>query len=120
MTPSIRRKLEALAERHEEVGLLLSQPDVLCDNTLFRELSREYAQLEPVPASLREHDRSERELADARSWLDDPDMREMAAEDIDRLEQRLVELDGELQILLLPKDPRDEANLFLAVRAGPG
>ena len=120
MTPSIRRKLEALAERHEEVGLLLSQPDVLGDNTRFRELSREYAQLEPVTASLREHDQAERELADARSMLDDPDMREMAAEDIDRLEQRLVELDGELQILLLPKDPRDEANLFLEVRAGTG
>jgi peptide chain release factor 1 len=120
MTPSIRRKLEALAERHEEVGLLLSQPDVLSDNTRFRELSREYAQLEPVTASLREHDHAERELADARSMLDDPDMREMAAEDIDRLEQRLVELDGELQILLLPKDPRDEANLFLEVRAGTG
>jgi peptide chain release factor 1 len=120
MTPSIRRKLEALAERHEEVGLLLSQPDVLSDNTRFRELSREYAQLEPVTASLREHDQAERELADARSMLDDADMREMAAEDIDRLEQRLVELDGELQILLLPKDPRDEANLFLEVRAGTG
>ena len=120
MTPSIRRKLEALAERHEEVGLLLSQPDVLGDNTRFRELSREYAQLEPVTASLREHDQAEHELADARSMLDDPDMREMAVEDIDRLEQRLVELDGELQILLLPKDPRDEANLFLEVRAGTG
>jgi peptide chain release factor 1 len=120
MTPSIRRKLEALAERHEEVGLLLSQPDVLGDNTRFRELSREYAQLEPVTASLREHDQAERELADARSMLDDPDMREMAVEDIDRLEQRLVELDSELQILLLPKDPRDEANLFLEVRAGTG
>ena len=120
MTPSIRRKLEALAERHEEVGLLLSQPDVLGDNTRFRELSREYAQLEPVTASLREHDQAERELGDARSMLDDPDMREMAAEDIDRLEQRMVELDSELQILLLPKDPRDEANLFLEVRAGTG
>ena len=120
MTPSIRRKLEALAERHEEVGLLLSQPDVLGDNTRFRELSREYAQLEPVTASLREHDQAERELTDARSMLDDPDMREMAAEDIDRLEQRLVELDSQLQILLLPKDPRDEANLYLEVRAGTG
>ena len=120
MTPSIRRKLEALAERHEEVGMLLSQPDVMGDNTRFRELSREYAQLEPVTASLREHDQAEHELADARSMLGDPDMREMAAEDIDRLEQRLVELDGELQILLLPKDPRDEANLFLEVRAGTG
>jgi peptide chain release factor 1 len=120
MTPSIRRKLEALAERHEEIGLLLAQPDVLADGTRFRELSREYAQLEPVAASLREHTQAERELAESRAMLDDPDMRELAADDIGRLETRLSELDEALQILLLPKDPRDEANLFLEVRAGTG
>ncbi len=120
MTPSIRRKLENLAERHEEIGLLLAQPDVLADNTRFRELSREYAQLEPVASSLRQHDLAERELVDARGMLDDPELREMAADDIARLETHLLELDNELQILLLPKDPRDEANLFLEVRAGTG
>ncbi|MDO1530379.1 peptide chain release factor 1 [Fulvimonas sp. R45] len=120
MTPSIRRKLEALAERHEEVGLLLGQPEVLADNARFRELSREYAQLEPVAAALREHDQAGRELADARAMLDDPDLGDMAADDVARLERRLAELDDELQILLLPVDPRDEANLFLEVRAGTG
>jgi peptide chain release factor 1 len=120
MTPSIRRKLEALAERHEEIGLLLSQPDVLADNTRFRTLSQEYAQLEPVATSLREHDQAERELADTRAMLDDPELRDMASEDIDRLQQRLLDLDSELQLLLLPKDPRDEANLYLEVRAGAG
>ncbi|UPG95459.1 peptide chain release factor 1 [Luteibacter aegosomatissinici] len=120
MTPSIRRKLEALAERHEEVGLLLAQPEVLADGNRFRDLSREYAQLEPVAASLKEHDAAERELVETKAMLDDPDMREMAADDIERIENRLVELDGELQILLLPKDPRDEGNLFLEVRAGTG
>jgi len=120
MTPSIRRKLEALAERHEEIGLLLSQPDVLADNARFRTLSQEYAQLEPVAISLREHDQVERELADTRVMLDDPEMRDMAGEDIDRLQQRLRDLDSELQLLLLPKDPRDEANLYLEVRAGAG
>lgn len=120
MTPSIRRKLESLAERHEEIGLLLAQPDALADNNRFRELSREYAQLEPVTASLREHDQAERELAETRAMLDDPELREMARDDIDRLEARLVALDDELQILLLPKDPRDDANLYLEVRAGTG
>ncbi|QWT18596.1 peptide chain release factor 1 [Bacillus sp. NP157] len=120
MTPSIRRKLEALAERHEEVGLMLAQPDVLADGNRFRELSREYAQLEPVTLSLKEHDEAERELADTRAMLDDPDMREMAVDDIARIERRLLELDSELQVLLLPKDPRDEGNLFLEVRAGTG
>jgi peptide chain release factor 1 len=120
MTPSIRRKLEALAERHEEIGLLLSQPEVLADNTRFRELSQEYAQLEPVAASLREHDQAERELAETRAMLDDPELREMAVDDVRRLERRLLDLDDELQLLLLPKDPRDEANLYLEVRAGTG
>jgi peptide chain release factor 1 len=120
MTPSILRKLESLAERHEEVGMLLAQPDVLADGARFRELSREYAQLEPVTAALREHRQAERELAESRAMLADPDMRELAADDVARLETRLAELDGELQILLLPKDPRDEANLFLEVRAGAG
>jgi peptide chain release factor 1 len=120
MTPSIRRKLEALAERHEEVGMLLALPEIQADNNRFRELSREYAALEPVTLSLREHDAAEAELSSTRAMLDDPEMRELAADDVDRLEQRLVDLDSELQILLLPKDPRDEANLYLEVRAGTG
>jgi len=120
MTPSIRRKLEALAERHQEIGLLLSQPDVLADNTRFRELSQEYAQLEPIAASLREHDKAGHELAESRAMLADPELREMASDDVARLEQRLRDLDGELQLLLLPTDPRDEANLYLEVRAGTG
>jgi len=120
MTPSIRRKLETLAERHEEVGRLLAQPDALTDANRFRELSREYAQLEPVVASLHEHDQAERELAETQAMLDDPEMREMAADDIDRLHARLQDLDAALQLLLLPKDPRDEGNIFLEVRAGTG
>jgi len=120
MTPSIRAKLEALDERHEEVGLLLAQPEVIGDSQRFRALSREYAQLEPVAAALREHDQAQRELAESRAMLADPELKEMADDDVARLERRLDELDGELQILLLPTDPRDEGNLFLEVRAGTG
>jgi peptide chain release factor 1 len=120
MTPSIRRKLEATAERHEELALLLGQADVLADTTRFRELSREYAQLQPVADAMRELAAAEKELADARAMLEDPELREMAAEDVARLEGRLAELDSALQLLLIPTDPRDEANLFLEVRAGSG
>jgi len=120
MTPSIRSKLEATVERHEELALLLSQPDVLADTTRFRDLSREYAQLQPVADAMRELANTERELVDAHAMLDDPELRDMAAEDIVRLQARTTELDSELQLLLIPKDPRDEANLFLEVRAGSG
>ena len=89
MTPSIRAKLEALAERHEEVGLLLAQPEVINDSQRFRALSREYAQLEPVAAALREHDQAQRELAESRAMLADPELKEMAADDVARLERRL-------------------------------
>ncbi|RUL69708.1 peptide chain release factor 1 [Dyella choica] len=120
MTPSIRRKLEATVERHEELALLLGQADVLADNTRFRDLSREYAQLQAVADAMRELSNTERELTDARAMLDDPELRDMAAEDIAQLENRLAKLDGDLQWLLIPKDPRDEANLYLEVRAGSG
>ncbi|MFC3651877.1 peptide chain release factor 1 [Dyella humi] len=120
MTPSIRRKLEATVERHEELALLLGQADVLADNTRFRELSREYAQLQPVADAMRELANAERELTDARAMLDDPELRDMAAEDVARLDAHTAKLDSELQLLLIPKDPRDEANLFLEVRAGSG
>jgi len=120
MSPSIRRKLDALAERHEEVGLLLAAPEVAADNKRFRELSREYAQLEPLTRALREFDGATAELEAARALLADPDMRDMAQEEVERLEARLVELDTGLGLLLLPRDPRDEANIFLEIRAGTG
>ena len=120
MSPSIRRKLDALAERHEEVGLLLAAPEVAADNKRFRELSREYAQLEPLTRALREFDAASAELDAARALLADPDMRDMAQEEVERLEARLAELDTELGLLLLPRDPRDEANIFLEIRAGTG
>ena len=120
MTPSIRRKLEALAERHEEVGLLLAQPDVATDATRFRKLSREYAQLEPVVAVLRKYQSTQRELDDARIMLDDPELSDMAADDVAQLESDLAELDQQLKLRLIPRDPRDEANLYLELRAGTG
>jgi peptide chain release factor 1 len=120
MTPSIRRKLENLAERHEEIGRLLAEPGVSADGQRFRELSREHAQLAPVAAALRAYEDAARELAETRAMLADAELREMAADDIVRLDARLAALDDELQRLLLPKDPRDEANLFLEVRAGTG
>src|SRR3546814_9595774 len=66
--------------------------------------------LEPVAASLHEHDQAERELAETRAMLGDPELREMAVDDMRRLEQRLLDLDAELQLLMLPKDPRDDAS----------
>jgi peptide chain release factor 1 len=120
MTPGLRRKLEALAERHEEVGRLLSDPAVLADNVKFRTLSKEYAQLEPVVAALATEARAARDLAEAEAMRLDPELRELAESEIPAAKARLAELEEELSLLLIPKDPRDEANLFLEVRAGTG
>ncbi len=120
MTPTLHRKLESLAERHEEIARLLAQPEVAADADRFRKLSREYARLDELVAAWKTWQATTRELDDARAMLDDPELRELAAGDIERLEKRLGELDERLKRLLLPKDPRDEADLFLEVRAGTG
>jgi peptide chain release factor 1 len=120
MTPSIRRKLVELAERHQEVALLLSQPDALADPARFRDLNREYAQLEPLNASLKAYDDAGSALAAAQELLGEPGMRELAETEIVELNARREALDRELNLLLLPKDARDDANIFLEVRAGTG
>ncbi|MCF3480114.1 peptide chain release factor 1 [Stenotrophomonas maltophilia] len=120
MTPTLRRKLEALAERREELERLLAEPDVVADNTRFRDLSREFAQLEPVATALADEARAKADLAAAEGMRADPDLRELADEEIAAAQARLQELEQELALLLVPRDPRDEGNLFLEVRAGTG
>jgi len=120
MMPSIRRKLETLAERHQEVALLLAQPEALDDPARFRDLSREYAQLEPISASLHAYDEAGSALSAARAMLEEPDMRELAEGEIAELQARRERLDRELAALLLPRDARDDANIYLEVRAGTG
>jgi peptide chain release factor 1 len=120
MTPSIRRKLDALAERHEEVGLLLAEPSVNANPRRFRELSREYAQLEDVVAGLRDFDAAGAALASAEAMRADPELGDLAEDEITRQRARLAELEQALNLLLLPRDPRDDANLFLEIRAGAG
>jgi len=120
MTPTLRRKLEALAERREELERLLSDPTVVGDNDRFRALSREFSQLEPVATALADEARAKADLAAAEAMREDPDLRELADEEITAAQQRLQQLDEELALLLVPRDPRDDGNLFLEVRAGTG
>ena len=116
----IRRRVEALAERHQEVGLLLAEPAVAADGARFRELSREYARLEPLARALAAYDATDAELRAARELLSDPDMKAMAQEEVERLETDRARLSDELHLALVPPDPYDDANVFLEVRAGTG
>jgi peptide chain release factor 1 len=122
MKQSILEKLQHLADRYEEVGALLSDPEVIGQQTRFRELSREYAELESVVKSYRDYYRVQTNIEEARVLLKDADadMRAMAEEDLLENQSRLADLEVELQTLLLPKDPNDDRNVFLEIRAGTG
>ena len=122
MKDSIRQKLEALCERHEEVGALMSDPNIMSNQNQFRDLSMEYAQLEPVTKAFDDFKAAEDDLLGAMDMLKEKDaeMHEMAMEEKKDAEQRIETLELELQKLLLPKDPHDNKNIFLEVRAGTG
>jgi peptide chain release factor 1 len=120
MLPTLRRKLEALAERREELERLLADPDVISDNDRFRALSREFAQLEPVATALAAEAQAKADLAAAEAMRGDPELAELAEEEIQSASARLAELEGELMAQLVPKDARDEGGLYLEVRAGTG
>ncbi|MGV8941592.1 MAG: peptide chain release factor 1 [Lysobacter sp.] len=120
MTPSLRRKLEALVERREELERLLADPQVINDNPRFRQLSREFSQLEPVATALADESAAKADLAAAQAMRGDPELGELAEEEIAAATARLQQLDVELLAHLVPKDPRDEGDLYLEVRAGTG
>lgn len=122
MKASILEKLDSLQERYVEVGALLSDGGIIADQNKFRELSREYAELEPVVDCYSDFTSVKANLDEARALLKDgdPDMREMAKEELEVNESRLAQLEVDLQRLLLPKDPRDGKNAYLEIRAGTG
>jgi peptide chain release factor 1 len=122
MKDSIRNKLEKLVERHEEVGALLSEPEVISDTDKFRELSMEYSRLEPVVSRYREYQSLLTERTNAREMMegDDAELRDLGREEFGSLTARIEREEEELAKLLLPKDARDESNIYLEVRAGTG
>ena len=122
MKASINEKLENLSERYTEVGALLSDAETISNQNRFRELSKEYAELEDVVKAYERYRKVRNDIDEARALLKDgdQDMREMAQEELKTAEGLLEPLERELQTLLLPRDPNDTKNVFLEVRAGTG
>jgi peptide chain release factor 1 len=122
MKDSIRNKLEKLVDRHEEVSGLLSDPQIIANNDQFRELSMEYARLEPVVARYRDYQKLLGERSHAQEMIDgnDAELRELGREELASLNQRIEGETDELARLLLPTDARDASNIYLEVRAGTG
>ena len=122
MKASILEKLDRLTERYEEVSALLSDADVIGNQNQFRELSKEFAELEPVVQAYQSYQQLLANMAEAKQWLQegDADMKAMAEEELETCEAQLEPMKLELQRLLLPKDPKDEKNCYLEIRAGTG
>src|SRR5450631_1585336 len=122
MKPSIRQKLEKAEQRFEELGHLLADPEIIGNSQHFWDLSVEFARLQPTAAAFAGYRRLEQELASAQDMLSDvdSDMRALGAEELAAVKQHLEQRDAELQRLLLPRDARDQGNIFLEIRAGTG
>lgn len=122
MKASLLGKLETLTDRHEEVSALLGDSEIISDQNRFRDLSREYAELQPVVDCYTQYSAVKSDLEEARQMLEDEDagVRELAREELDGGTERIGELETELQTLLLPRDPNDSHNVFLEIRAGTG
>ncbi|MGV6815799.1 MAG: peptide chain release factor 1 [Thiotrichales bacterium] len=122
MKASVINKLDGLNDRFEEITGLLADPDVIADQNQFRSLSQEYGQLEPVIKTFNEYRQAQEDLATTEEMMNesDPEMREMAAEERKALMAQIESLEQELQKHLLPKDPHDQSNVFLEIRAGTG
>ena len=122
MKASIQTKLDVLQERHEEIAALLGDPEIIADQNRFRDLSREYSQLEPVVKTYQDYTATNEDLESAKEMANDsdPEMRDMAKEEVAAAEKKIEALEAELQKLLLPRDPRDANNVFVEIRAGTG
>jgi peptide chain release factor 1 len=122
MKASIQRKLENLSERFDEIAALLSEPEVQNDQNKFRSLSQEYAQITPIVECYLNYQKNQESIESAKEMAadTDPEIRELAKQELTEANQQDEKLQTQLQILLLPTDPNDNSNIFLEIRAGTG
>jgi len=122
MKESLHLKLEKLLDRQEELDGLLSDPDVIKNQNKFRDFSKEYAEVRPIVTCFNNYRKTVADIESAKEMLKDSDkeIQELAQEELKQAEEDHARLDDELQVLLLPKDPADNSNIFLEIRAGTG
>ncbi len=122
MKSSLQHKLTNLIDRYEELGALVSDPEVIGDQNLYRSYSKEYAEIEPVVICYQRYVTLQKDLDGTEVLLhdSDPEIREMAHEEAKALNAELEGINREIETLLLPKDPNDRRNIYLEIRAGTG
>lgn len=119
---SLKTKLDTLSERYDEITALLSEPDIINNTDKFRELSREYSELETVVHAYKAYQSIEASLENTAILSQDSDaeIRELAEEEAKSLQQEQLKAEQNIQILLIPKNPDDKRNIYLEIRAGTG
>ena len=120
MRPSLRAKLDSLSLRLEELNRLLSAEDATRDMGEFKKLSREHSEVSARVELYGEYRKAERDAAEARDMASDPSMKGLADEELKSSQAAMEKLEAELQLALIPRDPNDDKNLFLEIRAGTG
>jgi len=116
-------KLKSVEERYEELNKLLSDPQVISRQAEFQKYSREHSEISPLVEGYREYTKASNQLKDSEALLTDetdPELVELAKEEVKELQQSIEEVSNRLKVLLLPKDPRDERNVIMEIRAGTG
>ena len=120
MKPSMQKKLAALNDRIQELNTLLSSESITNDMDQYRKITKEHSDITPIVDEYLAYKKNEANLNEAQAMLSDPEMKEFAQEEIEQCKLKLVSIEDNLQKLLLPKDPNDEKNIFLEIRAGTG
>lgn len=120
MKPSMQKKLAALSDRIQELNGLLSSETITNDMDQYRKITKEHSDITPIVDEYLAYKKNEDNLNEAQAMLSDPEMKEFAQEEIEQCKLKLVTIEDNLQKLLLPKDPNDEKNIFIEIRAGAG
>lgn len=116
-------KLDFITEKYKEMALKVSDPDVINNQPLWQKYIKEMGEMEPVVKKYEEYRKAKADLADAKEIVEnesDEELRDLAKMEVGELEESIENMEGELKVLLLPKDPNDEKNVILEVRAGTG
>ena len=113
-------KLEAVEKRYEELTKIISDPEVISNQDEWRKAMKEHAEIEDIVLKFREYKKTQKEMLDAEELLKDPEMKELAEQEYYENKEKLPQIEEELKILLIPKDPDDDKNIICEIRAGAG
>jgi len=116
-------KLDFIEEKYEDLGKKIADPEVIADTATWQKYMKEHASLEPIVEKYREYKKIKEGIDEAKSVLKesgDEEIKELAKIELDELEEKLPQIEKELKVLLLPKDPNDDRNVIVEIRAGAG